>query len=117
VQPVIINLFESQKRMEDSYEDESFSSESYGDDFDAELDDQDTPKKSSSSPVKTMRGIELTEKVMSIDALGDLMGHLDEQLAQGGSALKNGDGSFQSPQTSPPKAGASSSPLKHTGEH
>ncbi|GMH85963.1 hypothetical protein TrST_g9958 [Triparma strigata] len=98
--------------MDDSYEEESFSSESYGSDFDAEAEEpqQTNPIPSKSSPVKTMRMTEPTEKVMSIDALGDLMVHLDEQLAQGGTMEPTNNGDGGTPGT--PKPAASSSPLK-----
>ncbi|GMH62588.1 hypothetical protein TL16_g03506 [Triparma laevis f. inornata] len=102
--------------MDDSnYEEESFSSESYGSDFDDDAEDptpskQPIPTLSKSSPVKTMRMTEPTEKVMSIDALGDLMGHLDEQLAQG-TQIDDSNGGDRS-SLGPPKAAASSSPLK-----
>lgn len=105
--------------MDDStYEEESFSSESYGSDFDDDAEDptpskQPIPTLSKSSPVKTMRMTEPTEKVMSIDALGDLMGHLDEQLAQGIQIDDSNGGDGSSP--GPPKAAASSSPLKQPG--
>ena len=70
--------------MDDEYENESFSSESYNDSFEGDMDnggmDAAPPAQMS---LKTMQPVEPTEKIMSIEALGDLMSSLDNQLASG----------------------------------
>ena len=71
--------------MDDEYADESFSSEDYEDESfdDGETDPAPLTAGPTSLKTMTMRPHEPTEKIMSIDALGDLMSSLDNQLALG----------------------------------